>query len=65
MSKQQQSRSQEQLYKYAKFDCEMRAKSVEIASKLSTNNSVSSLLKDAGVIAKYIFGTAETPKEDK
>ena len=63
MNKQQ--KDAEQKYKYAKFDCEMRAKSVEIASKLSTNNSVASLLKDAGTIAKYIFGLVEQPKEDK
>jgi hypothetical protein len=60
-----QKKDQEQQYKYLKFDCEMRAKSIEIASKLSTNNSVASLLKDAGKIAKYIFGLAEQPKEDK
>lgn len=58
-------KDQEQKYKYAKFDCEMRAKSVEIASKLSTNNSVDSLLKDAGKIAKYIFGMVDQPKEKK
>ena len=58
-------KDQEQKYKYAKFDCEMRAKSVEIASKLSTNNSVASLLKDAEKIAKYIFGMVDQPKEKK
>ena len=63
MNKQQ--KDSEQRYKYAKFDCEMRAKSVEIASKLSTNNSVASLLKDSEKIAKYIFGMVEPPKEKK
>ena len=63
MNKQQ--KDAEQRYRYAKFDCEMRAKSVEIASKLSTNNSVASLLKDSEKIAKYIFGMVELPKGKK
>lgn len=47
-----------------KFDCEMRAKSVELAATLSGSNSEKSLLENADQIAKYIFGiTTVQPKE--
>ena len=54
----------EQQIKLMKFDCEMRAKSVELAATLSGSNSEKSLLENADQIAKYIFGiTTVQPKE--
>ena len=63
MNKQQ--KDQEQKYKYLKFDCEMRAKAVDIALNLSTSKNVKSLLENSEKIAKYIFGIPEDPKEKK
>jgi len=63
MNKQQ--KDQDQKYKYLKFDCEMRAKAVEIASNLSTSKNAKSLIENAGKISKYIFGIPEPPKEKK
>jgi len=63
MNKQQ--RDQEQKYKYAKFDCEMRARVLEIASGLSTSKNAKSLLENADKIAKYVFGIPTPPKEKK
>lgn len=58
-------KDQEQQYKYLKFDCEMRARAVELASSLSTSKNAKSLIENAGKISKYIFGIPEPPKEKK
>lgn len=63
MNKQQKDR--EEKYKYLKFDCEMRAESVKIASCLSTSKNAKSLLENSEKIAKYIFGISEPKKEKK
>lgn len=62
MNKEQ--KNAEQQIRIMKFDCEMRAKSVELAATLSGSNSEKSLLENADQIAKYIFGiTTVQPKE--
>lgn len=58
-------KDQEQQYKYLKFDCEMRAKAVGLASSLPTSKNVKSLLDNTEKIAKYIFGMVDQPKEQK
>jgi hypothetical protein len=63
MNKQQ--KDQDQQYKYLKFDCEMRARVLEIASGLPTSKNVKSLLENSEKVAKYIFGMVEPPKEKK
>ena len=55
----------EQRLRLMKFDCEMRAKSVEIASKLITSYNIKSLLKNSEKVAKYIFGMPNPPKGEK
>ena len=63
MNKQQ--KDQDQKYKYLKFDCEMRARVLEIASGLPTSKNAKSLLDNAGILAKYVFGMPDQPKEKK
>ena len=63
MNKQQ--KDQEQQYKYLKFDCEMIARVLEIASGLSTSKNAKSLLENADKLAKYVFGIPTAPKEKK
>ena len=63
MNKQQ--KDSEQRLRLMKFDCEMRAESVKIASSLSTSKNVKSLLENSEKVAKYIFGMVEPPKEKK
>ena len=58
-------KDQEQQYKYLKFDCEMRARALEIASGLPTSKNAKSLLENADKLAKYVFGIPEPPKEKK
>lgn len=54
MNKQQ--KDSEQRLRLIKFDCEMRAKAVELASTLPTTKNAKSLLDNADKVAKYIFG---------
>ena len=63
MNKQQKDR--EHQVRLLKFDCEMRARVLEIASGLSTSKNAKSLIENAGKISKYIFGIPEPPKEKK
>ena len=63
MNKQQ--KDQEQQYKYLKFDCEMRAKVLEIASALPTSKNAKSLLENSEKLAKYVFGIPSQPKQNK
>ena len=63
MNKQQ--KDSDQRIRLMKFDCEMRAKSIEIASSMTTSKNAKSLLENAEKIAKYIFGMVEQPKEKK
>ena len=63
MNKEQ--KNTEQRVRLMKFDCEMRAKSVSLASSLPTTKNVKSLLENSEKIAKYIFGIPEAPKEKK
>jgi len=51
----------EQQIRLLKFDCEMRAKALEIALALNPSNEVK-LLEGADVISKFIFGIA-IPKD--
>lgn len=63
MNKEQ--KNAEQQIRLMKFDCEMRAKSVELASSLSTSKSTKTLIDNAEDIAKYIFGIPKESKEKK
>jgi hypothetical protein len=63
MNKQQKER--EEQVRLLKFDCEMRARSLEIASALSTSKNVKSLLDNADKLSKFIFGIPAQPKEKK
>ena len=63
MNKQQKDR--EQQVRLLKFDCEMRAKVLEIASALPTSKNAKSLLDNAAKLAKYVFGMPDQPKEKK
>jgi len=63
MNKEQ--KNTEQKVRLMKFDCEMRAKSVELASSLRSTKDTKSLLESSKKIAKYIFGIAQAPKEEK
>ncbi len=67
MNKQQkeQEKIEEKNYRYLKFDCEMRAKVVEIASSLPTSKNVKSLLENSTKIAKYVFGMPDKPEAKK
>ena len=58
-------KNKEQQIRILKFDCEMRAKVVEIASSLPTSKNVKSLLENSTKIAKYVFGMPDKPKEKK
>jgi len=58
-------KDQEQQYKYLKFDCEMRARVLEIASGLPTSKNAKSLLENADKLSKYVFGMVEPAKEKK
>lgn len=59
------NKESEQKLRLMKFDCEMRAESVKIASSLPTSKNAKSLLDNAEKVAKYIFGMVEIPKEKK
>ncbi len=62
MNKEQ--KNAEQQIRIMKFDCEFRAKAVELATTLSTSKTAESLLENADQIAKYVFGiTTVQPKE--
>jgi len=63
MNKQQKDR--EQQVRLLKFDCEMRARVLEIASGLPTSKNAKSLLDNADKLAKYVFGIPDQPKEKK
>ena len=63
MNKEQ--KNTEQQIRIMKFDCEMRAKSVEIASTLSSSKTADSLLDNADKVAKYVFGVATLPPKEK
>ncbi len=63
MNKEQ--KNAEQQIRIMKFDCEMRAKSVELATTLSTSKTAESLLENADQIAKYVFGVATVPPKEK
>ena len=52
-------------YMYAKLDCELRAKSLEIAMTLPTSNDVKSLLHNGEEVGRYIFGTPKPVEEKK
>ena len=58
-------KDQEQQYKYLKFDCEMRARVLEIASGFLTSKNAKSLLENADKLSKYVFGMVEPAKEKK
>lgn len=62
MNKEQ--KEQEQKLRILKFDCEMRLKSVEIASNIKTSNNVEKLLFNAEHIARYVFGIRKKIEED-
>ena len=63
MNKEQ--KNTEQKVRLMKFDCEMRAKSVELATTLSTSKTAESLLENADEIAKYVFGVSTVPPKEK
>ena len=63
MNKEQ--KNTEQKVRLMKFDCEMRAKSVELASLLPSTKDAKSLLQKSEKIAKYIFGIVQAHKEEK
>ena len=58
-------KNKEQQIRILKFDCEMRARVLEIASGLSTSKNAKSLLENADKLAKYVFGIPTPPKEKK
>jgi hypothetical protein len=63
MNKEQ--KNAEQHIRIMKYNCEMRAKSVELATTLSTSKTAESLLENADQIAKYVFGVATVPPKEK
>ena len=58
-------KNKEQQIRILKFDCEMRAKVLEIASALPTSKNAKSLLENADKLAKYVFGMPAQPKQNK
>ena len=64
MNKKEEFQEEEKRYKYAKLDCEMRAKAMEIAISLPTSKDAKSLLNNTLEVAKYIFGIP-VPVEEK
>ena len=58
-------KNKEQQIRILKFDCEMRARVLEIASGLPTSKNAKSLLDNAAKLAKYVFGMPDQPKEKK
>lgn len=58
-------KNKEQQIRILKFDCEMRARVLEIASELPTSKNAKSLLENADKLAKYVFGMPDKPKEKK
>ena len=55
-------KNKEQQIRILKFDCEMRARVLEIASGLPTSKNAKSLLDNADKLAKYVFGIPTPPK---
>jgi hypothetical protein len=58
-------KNKEQQIRILKFDCEMRAKVLEIASALPTSKNAKSLLENSEKLAKYVFGIPAQPKQNK